>query len=119
VVGVTKKFFGKLPFRTRAYYALDAALLLSFLTIIGSGVAMSGAVLPALGLSGSTSFAWVTIHKLASMLTLVLLGVKLVLHRTWIAKAVKRLFARRTPQALVEPQGLAHERVTASGGKRK
>jgi hypothetical protein len=92
VVGVTKRLAGRLPLRTRVYYLLDAALLFFFTTIIGSGVAMSGAVLPALGLNGSSSLGWVTIHKLASFLTLVLLGAKLVLHRNWIAQVAKRHF---------------------------
>lgn len=69
------------------------------------------------GLSGSTSFTWVTIHKLASMLTLGLLAVKLVLHRTWIAKVVKRLFVRKGKRAQVEHPSLAYERVAVSSSK--
>lgn len=115
VVGVTQKLLGKLPLRTRVYYVLDAGLLLSFLIIIGSGVVMSGAVLPALGLSGSTSLSWVVVHKLASTLTLALLAVKLVLHRTWLADVVRRLLARKG--ALAEQRGLACERVAVSSRK--
>lgn len=66
VVGVTRQFLGKLPIKTRVLHTLDAMLLLSFLCIIGSGVAMSGAVLPVLGLSGGASFGWFVVHKLAS-----------------------------------------------------
>jgi hypothetical protein len=80
---------------------------------------MSGAVLPALGLNGSTSYGWVAIHKIASVLTLVLLAVKLALHRTWIAMVVKRLFARKTKQALAEPQGLVYDQATALDSKRQ
>ena len=90
VTGVTKRLFQKLPLRTRIYYALDASLLIAFLTIIFSGVAMSRIVLPSIGLSGSPSMAWSAIHKLSSLVTVVLLGIKLVLHRRWIVNAVKR-----------------------------
>jgi hypothetical protein len=90
VVGVTRKLLGKLPARTRLYYLLDAALLVASATIIGSGVAMSQSVLPLLGLEGSASMALVMIHKLSSTLTLSTLVAKLVLHRQWIANAVKR-----------------------------
>jgi hypothetical protein len=115
VVGATRKFLAKLPLKTRVYYALDAALLLSFLTIVGSGVAMSGAVLSALGLSGSAGLGWVAIHKLASMLALVLLAVKLALHGTWIGRVVRRLFSGKRPSAPAERRGLASERVTVLG----
>ena len=69
--------------------------LLFFLTIIGSGVAMSRAVLPLFGLTGSTGSAWFALHKWSSMLTLALVGVKLVLHRTWFAAVVKKLGRQR------------------------
>ena len=42
-----------------------------------------------LDLQGSSGIAWVTAHKLTSLLTLVLLGVKLTLHWKWIANAFK------------------------------
>jgi hypothetical protein len=90
VVGVTRKLLGKPPARTRLYYLLDAVLLVAFVTIVGSGVAMSQSVLPLLGLQGSPSMAIVAIHKLSSYLTLAMLVAKLVLHRRWIANAVTR-----------------------------
>jgi hypothetical protein len=93
--GVTRKWLSKLPFKARVYTLIDASLLVGFLTIIGSGVAMSGAVLPLLGLTGSTGSAWFVMHKGSSMLTLGLVGIKLVLHRTWFAAAVKKLGHRR------------------------
>ena len=88
-VGLTRRLLGGVPLRARIYYALDATLLLAFLTIIGSGVIMSRVVLPALGLQGSIGEAWYLVHKFASYLTLVLLGVKLVLHRRWISNAIR------------------------------
>lgn len=93
IVGVTKKRFGKLPARTRIYYLIDASLLVAFLAIIGSGVAMSRAVLPQLGLQANSSQIWAMVHKPSSMLMLALLVVKLVLHRRWIANAFKRLLS--------------------------
>lgn len=89
VIGVTQKVLGSLPSKTRVYYALDVALLVAFLTIIGSGLAMSRVVLSFLGMYGSISTALVALHKLSSYLTLVLIGVKLVLRRRWIANAIR------------------------------
>ena len=92
---IARKWLSKLPFKTRVYTLIDASLLVAFLTIIGSGVAMSRAVLPLFGLTGSTGSAWFVLHKWSSMLTLGLVGIKLILHRTWFAAVVKRLGHRR------------------------
>ena len=89
--GVARKWLSKLPFRKRVYMLIDASLLVGFLAIIGSGVAMSRAVLPLFGLTGSTGSAWFVLHKWSSMLTLALVGIKLVLHRKWFAAVVKKL----------------------------
>jgi len=94
-IGVARKWLCKLPFKTRIYTIVDASLLVAFLTIIGSGVAMSRAVLSLFGLTGSTGSAWFVIHKWSSMLTLGLIGIKLVLHRTWFAALVKKLGRQR------------------------
>jgi hypothetical protein len=94
-IGVARKWPSKLPIRTRVYTLIDASLLTAFLTIIGSGVAMSCAVLPLFGLTGSTGSAWFVVHKWPSMLTLALVGIKLVLHRAWFAAVVKKLGRRR------------------------
>ena len=90
-IGVARKWLSKLPLKTRVYTIVDASLLVAFPTIIGSGVAMSRAVLPLFGLTGSTGSAWFVLHKWSSMLTLALVGIKLVLHRKWIAAVVKKL----------------------------
>jgi hypothetical protein len=52
-------------------------------------------VLPLFGLTGSTGSAWFVMHKWSSMLTLALVGIKLVLHRTWFAAVVKKLGHQR------------------------
>ena len=93
--GVARKWMSKLPFKTRVYTLIDASLLVGFVTIIGSGVAMSRAVLPLFGLTGSTGAAWFVVHKWSALLTLGLVGIKLVLHRTWFAAVVKKIGHRR------------------------
>lgn len=89
IVGITTKLFGKLPVKTRVYYALDALLLVAFVTIIVTGVLMSRVVLPLFGLQGVLLFPLPLIHGWASYVTLALLGVKLILHWGWIKNAVK------------------------------
>jgi hypothetical protein len=109
VVAITRKLFAKAP-RTkgckravagkmRLCYGLDVGLLIAFALIIVTGVSMSGVVLPLLSIPDIFSIinhrllTYATIadvHKLSSYLTLVLLVVKLVVHRAWIVNAVKR-----------------------------
>lgn len=91
---VGKQLPGELPLKTCLYYALDASLILNFLTIIGSGIVMSRVVLPSLGLQGVSSDALPQIHKVVSYLTLFLLGVKLVIHGRWIVNALKHLIGK-------------------------
>ncbi len=95
IVGMTTKLFTKLPVKTRIYYALDAALLGAFATIIVTGVMMSQVVLPLLGLQGVSLFPLPLIHAWASDATLALLGLKLALHWTWITNTVKRQLGGR------------------------
>lgn len=90
IVGITRQLFRKLPVRTRVYYAVDATLLLTFAVIIITGVMMSTAVLPLFGVQGIDSLTVALVHKWASYLTLVLLGIKLGLHWTWLKNAVRR-----------------------------
>jgi hypothetical protein len=93
--GVTRKWLSKLPLKTRLYTLIDASLLVAFLAIIGSGVAMSRVVLPLFGLTGGAGSTWFVMHRWSSMLTLSMVGIKLVLHRTWFAAVIKKLGNQR------------------------
>lgn len=102
IVGITAKLFGKLPAKTRVYYALDATLLAAFVTIIVTGVLMSRTVLPLFGLRGVMLFPLPLVHAWASYVTLALIGVKLVLHWTWIKNTVSRyVIGQRHPLSKV------------------
>jgi hypothetical protein len=90
ILGITSKLFGKLPTKTRVYYALDATLLVAFTTITITGILMSRVVLPLFGLQGISVFPLPLVHEWASYVTLALLGVKLALHWAWIKNTVKR-----------------------------
>ncbi len=90
IVGITRQLLRRLPVKTRIYYALDATLLVAFGAIIMTGVLMSTAVLPVFGMQGIASVSIAQVHEWASYLALMLLGTKLVLHRTWIKNAIHR-----------------------------
>ncbi len=90
IVAITQKLFGKLPAKSRLYYALDAALLITFLVILISGVLLSRVALPLFSFRGTTGSVLSGLHEHVSYLALALLMVKLALHWKWIAYAVKR-----------------------------
>ena len=96
LAGVTRNLTRRCPRRTQACWVLDAALAVGFVVIIGSGLAISRIILPALGIGPLISFELVAIHRLSSWVTLGLLGVKLALHARGIVHMVSRLFAGRS-----------------------
>lgn len=65
--------------------ALDIALLLSFVTVTVSGVFISGAVLPALGLYAPGYYVWNPLHAVSAKIFLVVLILHVLLHAKWIA----------------------------------
>ena len=97
IAAITGRLSGKLPLRTRACYGLDALLMIAFGAILTSGVLMSEAVLPALGLTGMPSLLLVSVHNIAAWSALGALALKLALHAEWIVAAVRVHILRREP----------------------
>jgi hypothetical protein len=90
VKAVTQRFFANLSSQSRMYYLLDAALLGGFFTIIVTGLIIS----TWLNLSLASFAAWKAIHVAASIGTLLVTLVKLVLHWRWIAVGARNLVAQ-------------------------
>jgi hypothetical protein len=105
VVQVTLKFFRKLFHASRLNYVLNLALLIDFVLILLSGLLISRAVLPALGVQIAVDPAWRRLHSSAADFSLVLLGLHIALHWKWILSATQRyLFAPR--KGPTQPQTL-------------
>lgn len=103
IAGITRRFFGRrLATRVRLGYVLDVALLATVAFIAVSGIMISQTVL--LRISGSVVF-WRPLHYFASAVALILVGIHIGLHwsfiRTTFAKAV------RLPQRIARPLGIA------------
>ena len=96
LAGVTRNLIRRCPRQTQVNWVLDMALALGFVVIIGSGLAISRIILPALGIGPVFSFELVAIHRVSSWVTLGLLGVKLALHARAIAHMVSHLGAGRS-----------------------
>lgn len=67
------------------HFVLDALIVVAFMTCTVSGVLVSGAVLPALGLYADGFFFWDPLHAASAKVLLALLVVHVVVHWRWIA----------------------------------
>lgn len=70
--------------------ALDALLVVAFMTVTVSGLGMSGAVLPTFGIYAEGYYFWNPLHASAAKVLLASLLVHLVVHGTWIARAIRK-----------------------------
>lgn len=107
VKSVTQRFFSRTSNQARLYYLVDALLLFDFVLILASGLLISTwfsipLVQPAL---------WVNLHILISILSLVLLMVKIGLHWRWITRNMQKLFVIPVFQ---EKKTLVFQPVTAN-----
>jgi len=98
VAAVTNRFFGKTSTRSRSYYLLNLAILAGFFTITFSGLVISSW----LDLTLNNMESWLTIHILASISTLILVTLKIVLHWRWIAAVTRKVF-RPSPAPAAKP----------------
>ena len=99
VVGITKNLgSGKLPRLSLFKYLLNAALLIDFAIIIITGILMSKVFFQGLGLPQVPQAK--ILHTLCSYIGIVLIGVHLGLHASWVkgvfAKSMKKLFGGRS-----------------------
>ena len=90
VVNIAMRLFEKLPNMTRIGFLLNAALLIDFGMITYTGLAMSHAVLPALGLTGTAGREMRHTHELYSNLAIALVLAHVALHWKWIVGVVRR-----------------------------
>ncbi|MHB1318483.1 MAG: DUF4405 domain-containing protein [Anaerolineae bacterium] len=96
ISAITCRLGCRMPLRTRVCYLLDALLMVAFGTLTVTGVLISQAVLPALGLSGLPSLTLATLHNIAAWSALGALTIKFALHAGWIVSAVRCHILRRT-----------------------
>ena len=89
IKSVASNFAGKIGFKAKAMFVLNAVLSLTMLSTIVSGVLISQYLFPALAASNITF--WFNVHAVSSWLTLLVLVAHTLVHRSWIANIIKRL----------------------------
>ena len=90
IAQITRRFLGRLAFVSRLNYILNWLLFMDGILIMVSGIMISEAVVPALGLSLPRNFAWRSLHDMSANFSLLLLGLHTALHWGWIVNAFKR-----------------------------
>ena len=83
----------------RGNLALDALILVAFMVVTVSGLLVSGAVLPALGLYADGYYFWDPLHSIAAKALLALLLVHVVVHWKWLYSFAKRKGAKPREEA--------------------
>ena len=87
IIDVSKKLCSKsLPFKTKFGYSLNILLCITFIILIISGINTSQILFP----SNSHGSIWRGIHHQAAALSIILVGVHIALHWSFIANMAKK-----------------------------
>lgn len=92
IVNVTKRLFGKVGGGANVNYILNWLLFIDGILIMLSGIMISEAALPAMGIALPVNFAWRRLHDLSANLSLFIMGLHLAMHWNWIVTTFKRVF---------------------------
>ncbi len=104
IVNVTKRLFKKVPAETRFNYILDWLLFFLFVVATFTGVLISEAALPALGINMVIDPFWSSLHDMSANLMTIVLGVHLAMHWKWIVTNFNKYVLRR-PAKSAQVQG--------------
>jgi hypothetical protein len=84
IAEVTSRFLGKVGGQNRINYIVNWLLFIDGTMIMISGIMISEAALPALGIQLPAGFAWRSLHDMSANIGLLLLGIHTALHWGWI-----------------------------------
>lgn len=90
IVGVTRRFFGKVQGSARINYLLNALLFIDVTLIIFTGIMISEVALPLFGIRFPREGTWRVLHSLTSDIAVILTGAHVALHWSWIVKTFRR-----------------------------
>ena len=103
IVEITSRIFSARTKGQRFKYILNWGLFASGVMIVLSGLMISKAVVPFFGLTLPQNMPWRELHSLSTNITMVLMGLHVAVHWSWIAGMVRRLFALRPASRPVAP----------------
>lgn len=94
LVGITRRFFGRITGEARVNYVLNLLFFIDMTIIMLTGILISEAALPALGITPVNAFVWRRLHDLSANLALPILGLHVALHWRWILSTTKSFFRK-------------------------
>jgi hypothetical protein len=106
IISVGAGFFRKLWHSSRLKFVVDALLFVVFTTIMMSGVMISRAFLPALGLRVQAGPVWRMLHSLSANAGILLVGLHFALNWKWVAGMVGRYLIDPVARLFKKPGSL-------------
>lgn len=97
IVTIGKRLFAKTTWRSRLNYLLNTLLFLAFTITVATGVLMSREALPLLGITMPRDRTLELLHRQASDLTMVILGLHIAIHWSWVVGMIRRIWPQRRP----------------------
>ena len=107
IAGVTRRFLGRTSGTARLNYVVDALFFIDLVVISLSGVMVSQALLPLVGLAAPGGTFWLVTHSLSADLVVLLVAVHAALHWKWIVNAVRRYVLRPVAVAGKRPEAIS------------
>jgi len=93
---IGRRLIGALPAMTRINAALNLALFIDLTVVSVTGILISEAALPTLGLSVAGGSLWRGLHTATANLAILLTGLHIALHWQWITTTTRRIIGART-----------------------
>jgi len=93
IIDVARRMFGRLHADVRINLGLNAALFVVMVVAIASGVLISEAALPMIGIVPPHSRTWRGVHEVSANLALIIVALHLGLHLRWAMQVARRWIA--------------------------
>jgi hypothetical protein len=107
IAGVTARFFGKVSWKSRLNYLLNALLFVAFTAVTFTGVMVSEVAVPLFGVQIERDGLWMAVHRLASDASVFLIGLHVALHWRWIVNLSRKLLGRPGARPRRAAEGVA------------
>ncbi len=91
IVQVARRFFGKVTWASRVNYLLNTVLFISLTVIIFTGLMISEVALPLFGIRLGRNALWLLLHREATDVMVLTLGLHMALHWRWIVNTTGRV----------------------------
>ncbi len=113
IVQITARLFAKVAKGQRFNYILNWGLFASGIMIMLSGLMISKTVVPFFGISLPENMSWKQLHELSTNITMILMGLHIATHWSWITNMLKRIFAPRAAAPVISAPVMSLHRKDA------